>query len=61
MKKKIYHHIHNSDIIPIGDKGENQLKFIYLKLQVEDKGREFKFKLGFGDNLLPKYLEKIFL
>jgi len=50
----------NSEIIPIliEDKGENQLKFKLLKLQVKDKKGEFKFKLGFGDDLLPKLKRK---
>ena len=58
MKKRIDHHLHNSEIIPIGDKGENQLKSILLKLQVKDKKGEFKFKLEFERNLLPKFFEK---
>jgi len=50
----------NSEIISllIRDKGENQLKFKLLKLQVKDKKGEFKFKLGFGDDLLPKLKRK---
>jgi len=29
-----------------------------LELQVKDTGEEFKFKLGIGDNLLPRLFKK---
>ena len=58
MKKRIDHHLHNSEIILIRNKGENQLKLRLLKLQVKDKGGEFKFKFRFEDNLLPKLSRK---
>ena len=45
-------------IILIGDKSENQFKFKLHKLQVKDKKGEFKFKLGFGDDLLLKLKRK---
>ena len=62
MKKIIYHHLHNSEIIPIliGDKGENQLKFKLLKLQVKDKRENSNLNSNLDITCFSDYLEKIF-